>query len=87
MGSPEARQKVGRATARSNRERAAWNREHGPVDVEPFFRDILPGIRSIPLRRLAEATGLSIQHCGMIRRGLQVPHPRHWEAFRRIGSS
>ncbi len=82
MHSPEARRKVSLATAESNRERAAWNREHEPGDPELFVRDILPVIQSIPLRRLAQATGLSIQHCGMIRRGLRVPHPRHWEALK-----
>jgi hypothetical protein len=32
------------------------------------------------------ATGLSRTYCGMIRRGVRVPHQRHWEALRELVS-
>lgn len=32
---------------------------------------------------MAKATGLSAQYCSLIRRGLTVPHPWHWEHFKR----
>jgi hypothetical protein len=32
-------------------------------------------------------TGLSRTYCGMIRRGVRVPHPRHWEALRDLVSA
>lgn len=53
------------------------------VDPGEFRREILPLIRDVPLSRLVEATGLSLRYCSMIRRGERVPHPRHWNAFRR----
>lgn len=85
--SPAAKRKLGAANSRKMREVRAWDRENDRQDPEVFVREILPSLQGIPLRRLAATTGLSVQHCGMIRRGLRVPHPRHWEAlrgFRRI---
>lgn len=32
-----------------------------------------------------EATALSLRYCSLIRRGLQVPHPRHWGALAQLG--
>ncbi len=84
--SPKAKRKMGRANARNMREVHAWDREHERPDTEIFVREILPGLQGLPLRRLAAATGLSIQHCGLIRRGLRVPHPRHWDGLRRAAA-
>ncbi len=33
---------------------------------------------------MAEATGLTCAYCSMIRRGLYVPHPRHWGVLREL---
>ncbi len=38
-------------------------------------------LRDVPLPALVKATGLSKAHCSLIKRGLRVPHPRHWEAL------
>jgi hypothetical protein len=77
---------MGKANSQRMREVRAWDKEHEQPDPGVFAREILPGLQGIPLRRLAEATGLSIQHCGLIRRGLRVPHPRHWESLRVLKS-
>lgn len=62
----------------------AWEAEHGDnADSELFKREILPAIQNISLTELARLTGLSVQYCGLIRRGLKVPHQRHWETLRR----
>ena len=63
---------------------AAWNRDNERPDPVLFTQEILPLIEDIPLRKLQRATGLSIRYCSFIRRGLKVPHPRHWEKFRRV---
>ena len=59
-----------------------WEREHAaagdPVAPDAFTRDILPRLRNVPLRVMAEATGLSEGYCSLIRRGQMVPHRRHW---------
>jgi hypothetical protein len=79
--SPEAKAKIGRANARANQQARAWERENARPDPDVFAREILPLITDVPLRKLAAATGLSIQHCGLIRRGLRTPHPRHWDVL------
>jgi len=55
-------------------------------DREIFVRDILPGLQSVSVRAMAEATGLTRAYCSMIRRGLYVPHPMHWEVFATAGA-
>lgn len=59
-----------------------WEREHGPEsDSERFTRDILPMLQDVPLRAMAAATDLTEGYCSFIRRGLKVPHRRHWKAL------
>lgn len=83
---PEVRAKMHATKERTHALDRAWNAEHREKpDPDIFFRDVLPRIQGVPLRRLAEVTGLSFTHCGQIRRGLKVPHPRHWEALRALG--
>ncbi len=66
-------------------EAAEFERQNGPLpDRELFVRYILPGLQTVPVRRMAEITGLTSAYCGMVRRGLYVPHPRHWDALRDI---
>lgn len=67
---------------------AAWEAEHGTVENPVVFqREILPHLREVTLRAMAKATGLSEQYCSLIRRGLYVPHLRHWSALRGLDSS
>jgi hypothetical protein len=77
---PETREKIGRANAARRQEELAWEAEHGAGgDEERFRRELLPQIQGVPLRELARRSGLSLMYCSQIRRGLHVPHPRHWE--------
>lgn len=55
------------------------------LDAETFTSDILPGLRGVPLRSIAEATGLSQGYCSFVRRGQRVPHRRHWATLARLG--
>ena len=43
--------------------------------------EIRPKLKTVSLLETMRATGLSRTYCGMIRRGVRVPHPRHWEAL------
>ena len=43
--------------------------------------EIRPKLKTVSLLETMQATGLSRTHCGMIRRGVRIPHPRHWEAL------
>ena len=64
----------------------AWEREHGPADPRVYEREILPKLATVPLRELVAVTGLSTTTCSLIRRGLKVPHPRHWEGLSELGT-
>ncbi len=79
---PEARSKIGATNRAQSERRAEWERTHEErPDPSTFRAEVLPKIQEAPLRRLAEATGLSLTHCAKIRAGLVVPHPMHWEAL------
>jgi len=81
----ETHRKMGAKNAIRRREESAWDAVHEQPDLSIFGREILPAIQTVPLRRLAAATGLSVTYCGQVRRGDLVPHPRHWDAFREAG--
>jgi hypothetical protein len=78
----EARRKQGLRAAANVRANFEWENSNGhrAPDVD-FQHDILPGIRSMPLSQIMEATGLSLRYCSLIRRGSKVPHRRHWDAL------
>lgn len=78
----QARSKIGATNRAQSERRAEWERTHEErPDPSTFRAEVLPKIQEVPLRRLAEVTGLSITHCAKIRAGLVVPHAMHWEAF------
>lgn len=54
------------------------------VDEAAFAREIVPHLQSLPLSVISKHTGLSQQYCSLIRRGLYIPHPRHWDALRNL---
>jgi CRISPR-associated endonuclease Cas1 len=70
---------------RRKQEEQEWDALHGQETVDPaqFVREILPDLKDFSLSVLAARTGLSQQYCSEIRRGLYIPHPRHWEALRK----
>lgn len=76
-----AARRRGASIARRNQEMADWDKKHDRPDPQLFSREILPLLRGIPLEQITEATGLSLRYCALIRRGLYVPHPRHWGAL------
>ena len=47
--------------------------------------EILPSLRDAAIAQLVRATRLSERYSSLIRLGKRVPHPRHWDALRRIG--
>ncbi len=82
----DAALKRGARNARHVREAAQWNRARGGnSSLADFIRYILPRLQVIPLSAISKATGLSRGYASMIRRGLYVPHPRHWESLKGLG--
>jgi len=58
--------------------------DDGSLDGLDFARDVAPGLAALPLRTIAEATGLSQAYCSKMRAGRCIPHRRHWQALARI---
>ncbi len=82
----EAGRKRGERNASHVAAVTAW--EVGGVesgDDTAFARDVLPRLQSVPLRTMAAATGLSEGYCSFVRRGLKVPHRRHWARLQTLG--
>ena len=50
-----------------------------------FVSEILPGLQQISLKEMKAATGLSLDYCSKIKRGLKTPHERHWPELREFG--
>jgi CRISPR-associated endonuclease Cas1 len=83
----DAATKRATSLARRRAQAEAFERMAGELPPrETFTRDILPGLASASIRAMAEATGLTRAYCSMIRRGVYVPHPRHWEALRKLST-
>jgi CRISPR-associated endonuclease Cas1 len=73
----------GRKNTKHMRAAIEWGRKHERMIDEREFRDvILLRLQNVPLGVMAKATGFSVAYCSFIRRGLRVPHPRHWESLR-----
>ncbi len=81
--SREANRKRGAANAEHHQRNREWKREHrnDGRDAAWFTREVVPKLDRFSLRKMAEATGLSLAACSRIRAGTRVPHPRHWEAM------
>jgi len=62
-----------------------WERKQTEeMDTAIFEKEIGPRLGDVSLLETMQATGLSRTYCGMIRRGVRVPHPRHWEVLREL---
>lgn len=84
----ETRERHRTNAARQASEIAAW-KVANPATPNPqiFTREIWPLLRDVPVAALVEATGLSTAMCKNVRSGKQVPHPRHWDKFRRAAAA
>jgi CRISPR-associated endonuclease Cas1 len=81
----DAARKRGRSNVKRMREATEWDRTHpNRPDPEQFVTEILPALQGIPLRQMMKRTGLSLRYCSLIRRGLYVPHPMHWDRLRSL---
>ena len=79
----EAGLKRAETVSRRRKEAQEWDLRHLRPDASEFARAIRPGLQAVSIQRIVKATGLSPRYCALIRRGLRVPHPRHWESLTR----
>jgi len=67
---------------------AEWERNQTEeTDPAIFEKEIKPKLKTVSLAETMSATGLSRTYCGLIRRGVRIPHPRHWEVLRELVKS
>jgi len=64
-----------------------WDKQHGAADVTDYWRNVYPQLTEVPIRQLAKKSGLSVSYCSSIRRGLVVPHQRHWRRLTHLDSA
>lgn len=86
--SNKAGRKRGSAISEQHRQNRAWP-QSASVDrgAAWFLREIVPKPDAYSLSQIAKATALSLAACSRIRAGTPVPHPRHWEALRKLAES
>jgi hypothetical protein len=79
---PEARERLSRKRRAQANADSAWDQAHRERPEPALFKDeILPRLADVTIATMARATGLSVRQCSRIRRGEQVPHPRHWASL------
>lgn len=77
----------GRRNATHYHANAAWDDDNADEqDCEYFSREILPKLQAVSLRVMSEATGLTQGYCSFVRRGLKVPHRRHWRSLAELAN-
>ncbi|MDX2059473.1 MAG: CRISPR-associated endonuclease Cas1 [Gemmatimonadales bacterium] len=61
------------------RANAAWKAGSRPtMSREAYLKTVVPRLGAIPLKQLMAVTGLTNASCSQLRRGITVPHARHW---------
>lgn len=80
-----AANKRGAKTSTELRKSLAWDRSNQRPDPAVFTETILPLLDDATAADMARVTGLSAGYCSMIKRGLKIPHPRHWDALTELG--
>ena len=72
----------GRTVDKVRRANQRWERSGArTMSREQYVRDVVPRLAAVKLSDLMRATGLTNASCSLIRRGLAIPHPRHWAAL------
>jgi hypothetical protein len=63
-----------------------WNPSDLPrwLDEEFYRREILPQLTSFTVKAIRLALDVSHPYATLIRRGISIPHPRHWGALARL---
>lgn len=53
----------------------------GGITLQQYQQRVLPRLASIPLSAIEQVTGLANSSCSRVKRGTQIPNPRHWQAL------
>ena len=75
----ESARKRGASIAEQLRLNAEWEKRHTSTMTETEYLDhVLSMLATVEVRQLAEVLGVSRGYAATVRKGLKVPHPRHW---------
>jgi hypothetical protein len=57
-----------------------WNPSALPnwLDEEFYRREVLPRLSNLTAKKIREAMDVSHPYATFVKRGLKIPHPRHW---------
>lgn len=79
----EAAQKRAQTKAQRAKEREQWEavRGDGADERERFEAETLPKLASVTIPTIQKAIGCSPRYASLIRRGLYIPHPMHYDAL------
>ena len=80
----QAATRRGESVSLNNRSSQEWNRNNERLDPDTFSREMLPQLQDVPLSAMVDATGLSKGYCSFIKRGIKIPHERHWPSLERL---
>jgi hypothetical protein len=54
------------------------------LDEDFYRRKILPRLSEFTVKKIRVAIDVSHPYATLIKRGLKIPHPRHWVALARL---
>ena len=77
----EYMRQLGLARAKPREPKPTIEDVSGGYTLEQYQMQILPCLAGVSLPAIERATGLSNGTCSRLRRGLQIPNPRHWAAL------
>ena len=77
----EYMRQLGKARAKPHDPKPSVEELSGGWTLQRYQQEILPGLADLNLPEIERSTGLSNAACSRLRRGLQMPNPRHWAAL------
>jgi len=80
----QAARKRGNSSRDQNAASRQWERDNPMPPDSVYLEEIVPHLDRVTVPQIANATGLSSGYASMIRRGIKIPHPRHWKALKEL---
>lgn len=82
----QAARKRGNTSRDQNAASRRWERDNPKPPDSVYMEEIGPRLDRVTVPQIVNATGLSSGYASMIKRGIKIPHPRHWAALQSLAS-
>lgn len=76
--------KRGDSSREQNAASRRWEADNARPPESRWEQQIAPHLGRVTVAQIINATGLSSGYASMIKRGVKVPHPRHWDALLKV---